>query len=155
MNLNLKKWAEAERMIPSAPVEASRSIVISALPDVVWRLLTDVADWSRWYGYLKNAGLDGPFVAGTGLTYGGLFKHRLRVAKVRPGLLAMLYGTMAGYTGITRWDVKSVEGAKTKVTFSESSDGPLIGLLYGSVSLGKHLERWLSALKIEAERDPH
>ncbi len=139
-------------MIPEAPVAASRSITISVSGDVVWRLLTDVSRWPQWYSYLKNARLDGPFARGTALTYGGLFKHRLQLAKVEPGKLAMLYGTMAGYTGITRWDVKGVAKAKTEVTFTESADGPLIGLLYGNASLGNHLEQWLIALKTEAER---
>ena len=154
MRADLRRWAEAERMIPNAPVQAARSVAVRASPDVVWRLLTDVPGWSRWHRPLTNARLDGPFVAGTALTYGGLFKHRLRVATVRPGRLAMLYGTLAGYTGITRWDVEDVAGAGTAVTFGESSDGPLIGLLYGDAGLGRHLERWLAALKTEAERAP-
>ena len=152
VNVELKSWAEAERMIPDAPVETSRSITIGASVDTVWHLLTGVADWPRWHGYLRNARLDGTFAAGTALTYGGLFKHRLRVAKVKPRQFAMLYGTLAGYTGITRWDVKSIASAPTEGTFSESSDGPLIAFLYGSDRLGKHLENWLTALKMEAER---
>lgn len=151
-DVELRSWAEAGQMIPDAPVKTSRSITIGASVDVVWRLLTGVADWPRWYDYLKNARLGGSFAAGTALTYGGLIKHRLRVAKVKPRQLAMLYGTMAGYTGITRWDVKSIAGATTEVTFTESSDGPLIALLYGNDKLGKHLEDWLAALKMEAER---
>ncbi|UDL96251.1 SRPBCC family protein [Lichenihabitans sp. PAMC28606] len=152
MNVALRRQAEAERMIPDAPVQASRSIIIGTSADAVWRLLTDVADWPRWYGYLKNAQLAGAFASGTALTYGDIFKHRLRIANVKQGELAMLYGTMAGYTGITRWDVKTVAGGGTKVIFTESSSGPLIKLLYGNASLGKHLERWLIALKVEAEK---
>ena len=152
MRADLRRWAEAELMIPDAPVQASRSVAVHASPDVVWRLLTEVSDWPRWHGHLKNARLDGDFVAGTALTYGGPFPHRLRVATVRPGRLAMLYGTLARYTGITRWDVAGVADAETMVTFSESSDGPLIALLYGEASLGRHLDRWLAALKTEAER---
>ncbi len=57
MNADLKSWAEAERMIPEAPVAASRSIAIGVASDVVWRLLTDVSRWPQWYGYLKNARL--------------------------------------------------------------------------------------------------
>ena len=43
--------------------------------------------------------LEGPFSAETRLTYGGFIKHKLRIAKVAPGELVMLYGTMAGYKG--------------------------------------------------------
>ncbi|GBR01689.1 SRPBCC family protein [Acetobacter oeni] len=152
MMTELRRRAEAKQMIPNAAVEASRSIIIGVSVDVVWRLLTDVSKWPRWYGYLKGARLDGKFASGTALTYGGFFKHRLRIAIIEPGKLVMLYGTMAGYTGITRWDIRNLAKGKTEVTFNESSDGPLIGFLYGNASLGRHLEWWLLAVKVEAER---
>ena len=141
-------------MIPNAPVAATRSTMIDAPVDTVWRLLTGVSEWPRWYGYLKNARLDGLFAAGSALTYGGLIKHRLIIAKVESCRLAIIYGTMAGYTGITRWDVQGVADRRTRVTFEESSAGPLISFLYGSRSLGRHLEQWLAALQTEAECAP-
>ncbi len=64
----------------------------------------------------------------------------------------MLYGTMAGYKGITRWDVKQVNGTRTEVSFTESSAGFMIGTLYSNRKLGEHLQNWLNALKAEAER---
>lgn len=149
---DLRKWAVAEQMIPNAPVNAACSTMINASSDTVWHLLTSVTNWPQWYGYLKNAQLDGLFSVETRLTYGGLIKHRLRIARVTPGAMVMLYGTMAGYSGITRWDVKTMAEERTKVTFTESSNGPLIALLYGSGRLEKHLKLWLAALKAEAER---
>ena len=65
----------------------------------------------------------------------------------------MLYGTMAGYKGITRWDIKPANGTQqTEVCFTESSAGFMIGTLYGNQKLGEHLQHWLNALKAEAER---
>ena len=153
MTMNeLARFAAGEQMIPKAPVQATRSVQITAPLGKVWSILTGVPDWERWHPYLENAMLEGPFSADTQLTYGGFFKHKLRIAKVVPGGLAMLYGTMAGYKGITRWDVKQANGTKTEVTFTESSAGFMIGTLYSNQKLGEHLQNWLNALKAEAER---
>lgn len=64
----------------------------------------------------------------------------------------MLCGTMAGYKGITRWDMSETENGQTRVTFGECSSGFLIGTLYSNEKLGGHLQGWLDALKEEAER---
>lgn len=148
----LARFAAGEQMIPQAPVQATRSVRITAPLGKVWSILTAVPDWERWHPYLQKAMLEGAFCADTQLTYGGFIKHKLRIAKVVPGELAMLYGTMAGYKGITRWDVKQANGTQTEVSFTESSAGFMIGILYGNQKLGEHLQNWLNALKAEAER---
>ena len=153
MTINeLARFAAGEQMIPKAPVQAARSVQIAAPLGKVWSILTGVPDWERWHPYLKDARLEGPFSGDTQLTYGGFIKHKLRIAKVVPGELVMLYGTMAGYKGITRWDVKQANGNQTEVSFTESSAGFMIGTLYSSQKLGEHLQNWLNALKAEAER---
>ena len=148
----LARLAADEQMIPKAPVQATRSVQITAPLGTVWSILTGVSDWERWHPYLENAVLEGAFSADAQLTYGGLIKHKLHIAKVVPGELAMIYGTMAGYKGITRWDVKQANGTQTEVTFTESSAGFMIGILYSTQKLGEHLQNWLDALKAEAER---
>ena len=153
MNIDeLARCAANEQMIPRAPIQAACSIEIAAPLDKVWSILTGVSDWERWHPYLKSARLEGPFAAETSLIYGGFIKHKLRIAKVVPKNLVMLYGTMAGYKGITRWDIRQIDGAQTKVSFTEASSGFLIGSLYSNKKLGEHLQHWLDALKAEAER---
>ena len=120
----LGRYASAEKLIPNAPIRA----------------------------YLKNAKLKGPFRAGAKLTYGGFFKHDLRIAKIEQGELVMIYGTLAGYTGITRWDVTRISAGQTKVAFTESLDGFLIATLSSKRSLETHLQKWLDKLKAEVER---
>ena len=62
MKMNdLQRFAVAEHMIPSASVQASRTIAINAPIDKVWALQTNVAAWSNWYPYLRNAKLAGVF----------------------------------------------------------------------------------------------
>lgn len=146
----LGRLAAAERMIPDAPVQAARTVTVHAPIATVWDVLTDVPRWEGWYPYLRGATLDGPFDAGAALTYGGLFKHHLTIAKVQLRELVMLYGTLVGYPGITKWELKATPGG-CAVTFTESSAGFLIGPLYGSARLGEHLERWLEKLKARAE----
>ena len=145
------RCAANEQMIPRAPIQAARSIEIAAPLDKVWSTLTGVSDWERWHPYLKSARLEGPFAAETPLVYGGFIKHKLRIAKVIPEKLVILYGTMAGYKGITRWDMRQTNEARTEVSFTESSSGFLIGSLYSNQKLGEHLQHWLDALKAEAE----
>ena len=153
MKLNeLAGLAAGEQMIPKAPVQAIRSVRITAPLGKVWSILTGVPDWERWHPYLENAMLEGAFSADTRLTYGGLIKHKLRIAKVVPGELVMIYGTMAGYKGMARWDVKQANRTQTEVSFTESSAGFMIGTLYSNQKLGEHLQNWLNALKAEAER---
>ena len=153
MTMNeLARLAAKEQMIPKAPIQASCSVKIAAPVSKVWSLLTGVSDWERWYPYLQNAKLDGPFSARSQLTYGGFIKHKLQIAKVVPGELVVLYGTMAGYKGITRWNVRRVSGRETEISFTESSSGFLIGVLYSNQKLGEHLQNWLHALKSQAER---
>lgn len=148
----LAALASAEKMIPNAPVKAHCSVEINASVEKIWQTLTTVSRWEHWYPYLKNARLDGPFETGAGLTYGGMFKHDLHIAKIKERKLAMIYGTLMGYTAITRWDVEKLADTRAKVSFSESSDGFLIGTLYSNKSLGKHLQNWLDKLKMEGER---
>lgn len=152
-DLALATWAEAEQMIPNAPVVAFKSVTINAPVDRVWRILTSVTAWPQWHSYLKNAELDGDFAAGSSLIYGGLLKHHLTIAKVKTNELVMIYGFLARYKAVTRWDVEKASSGGTNVTFTESSAGPLISVFYGSRNLGEHLERWLSALKIAAEQE--
>ncbi len=153
MTMNeLAHLAANEQMIPHAPIQAARSVEIGATVKTVWSTLTEVSAWNRWYPYLINATLEGTFSARTSLSYGGWIKHKLHIAKVIPETLVMLYGTMAGYQGITRWDLKRVSANRTEVSFTESSSGFLIGTLYSNQKLGEHLQHWLNALKTQAER---
>ncbi|MDR5822350.1 SRPBCC family protein [Caballeronia sp. LZ043] len=148
----LVRLASRGQMMPDAPIAATGFIEISASLDKIWEILVDVTHWENWHPYLANAALAGPFVAGSKLTYGGLIKHHLEIAKVADKELVMLCGTMAGYKGITRWDIGKTNNGKARVAFSECSSGFSIRMLYRNEKLADHLQSWLDALKREAER---
>ena len=149
----LARLAAAEKMIPGAPIETARSVEIAAPVHSVWNTLTTVSSWERWYPYLKNAQLEGSFQPQSRLTYGGLIKHYLRIAKSVDQRLVMLYGTMMGYKGITRWELEAIAKNRTLVIFTESSAGFLLKALYSNEGLGDHLQQWLNRLKSEVERN--
>ena len=147
----LERLASAEQLIPQAPVLASQHIIIEASIEKVWGLLVDIAQWPTWYGYLRGAKIDGAFRPGARLQYGGAFGHDLRIAKVHPQALVMIYGKYMGYSAITKWELRPTSTEGTSVKFTESSVGFMIGLLYGNEKLSMHLSRWLEALKVKAE----
>lgn len=138
-------------MIPNAPILATSSVLIAAPREKVWNTLVDVQRWENWHPYLKNAKLIGQFAPGAQLSYGGMIKHHLTAGKMVPYRTIVLYGTMAGYKGITRWDLREVEQNQTHITVTESSSGFMIGILYSNAKLEVHLQKWLMALKAETE----
>lgn len=153
MNMqDLERFASDARMIPNAPIEASRTIAIDAPIDRVWDVLTDVPKWPTWYAYLRNAALAGPFGAGAKLSYGGLVKHHLAIARVERPELVMLYGKLMHFSAVTKWELQEMSPTRTSVTFTESSEGFLIAALYSNAKLAAHLGRWLKQLKRQAER---
>ena len=149
---DLQHLAFKERMIPDAPVQDSQTITIDAPIEKVWRIQTDVNNWPKWYPYLRNAELSGSFSAGTELTYGGFPKHHLVIAKVEDQNSVMIYGRYMGFSGVTRWEFQPLSQTQTKVTFTESSAGFLLSVLYSNKKLGEHLRQWLDKLKVEAKR---
>ena len=48
-----------------APAVASAQAVVSAPLDVVWSILTNIADWSRWNPDVSFVDLRGPLAPGT------------------------------------------------------------------------------------------
>lgn len=49
----------------SAPVFVSDEIGIAAPPEVVWRVLSDLASWPAWNPDVKSMTVEGPLVEGT------------------------------------------------------------------------------------------
>ncbi len=139
-------------MIPGAPIEGSQTVTMRAPIDRVWRIQTDVDRWETWYDYLRSARLVGPFAQGATLSYGGFPKHNLIIAKVDNPRLVMIYGTYMGFSAVTKWELKPLSQTQTQVTFSESSVGFLLSVLYSKDKLDEHLARWLEKLKAEAEK---
>lgn len=149
--MNLSQIAYEERMIPNAAVLATYAIEINVSVERIWQVATDVKNWPQWHEDLKNTKIDGPFVQGAHFSFGGLFKHHLTLSKIKKFDLVMYFGTLLGYKGVTKWKFTPVTNEKTKVTFTESSNGFLIGVFYSNDALETHLKAWLEKLKQRAE----
>ena len=147
----VKKQAENKEMIENAPIEAKKSIIINAPILKIWNILIDVDDWPNWYHYLSGSTISGKFEAGSKIEYGGFFKHRLTIGVAEPPKTVSLYGTYIGFQAITIWQMEMLSKNQTRVTFSESSDGGLLSVLYSNSQLKNHLIKWLAKLKDKAE----
>lgn len=149
----LKKLAENSSMFPEPSVWSEHSIIINAPRSKVWEVATNVNEWPNWHAYLKNAKIDGEFKVEAKISYGGLIKHKLALGKVRKNEEVVLYGTFLGFQGLTQWVFEEIEPGVSKVIFVESTEGPIVSLLYSNEKLKEHLQKWLAALKSEAEKN--
>jgi hypothetical protein len=144
--------AERHQLQGDAPIKGTASVLIDADASVVWSTFVAVDAWPRWNDDAPAAQLSGRFAAGTTLEYGGATRHHLTIGAVEPGRRAAIYGTYAGAVGVTLWSFETVSPGVTRVTASESNDGPLISVFYSERALTQHLTLWLTRLKAEVER---
>jgi hypothetical protein len=138
----------------SAPVLARGEIKISADPETVWNVLTDIEEWPRWNLDVKNAFLDGE------VSVGSKFKWKAGPGTItstfqqvdRHKLLAWT-GKTLGIKAIHVWKLESEED-KTVVRTEESWEGLIVGIMHGRMQkiLDESTESGLQYLKVETER---
>ena len=145
--------AAAGRIDENAPVRASSQILIMAPIDKVWKLLSAIDDWPKWYSTISSAKTLGPLQPGTEFIWNsGGAKIKSRLALVVPnkdlGWTGAAYGTKA----IHIWHLKAPEEGKTLVSTEESMSGFLLKIFYSSKNLENSQRAWLEALKRAAEK---
>lgn len=138
-----------------APAVARGEIDVAASPEIVWRVLTDVASWPRWNPDVKSASLEGPLAAGT------QFRWKARPGTITSTLQSVEPPHFIGWTGKT-FGINAIhvhrleqQRGSTIVRSEESWDGLLVRLLRRSMTkaLEKAVNSGLRHLKIEAERE--
>ncbi|HWN22464.1 MAG TPA: SRPBCC family protein [Gaiellaceae bacterium] len=137
-----------------APAVARGKIEVAAPPEVVWAVLTGIADWPSWNPDVKSATLDGPLAAGTQFRWKagpGTITSTLR--SVEPPRRIEWTGTTVGIKAIHVHQFEQ-QGEKTIVRSAESWDGLPVRLLRGSMAktLQKAVDSGLRHLRAEAER---
>ncbi|TKK89025.1 molecular chaperone Hsp90 [Herbidospora galbida] len=147
------EYAMKGRIDDRAPVRNTSSIEIDASPAEVWALLSDLRGWERWWPEHKVLEL-GEIAPGERYRWrlGGV-KISSRFAVVTEGRELTWSGVVLGlYRAVDRNLVEPLPGGRTRMTISESLAGPLAGLLYPAAKLRAGHERFLDAIKKEAER---
>lgn len=122
--------------------------------EVAWDVLTAISDWPHWNAEIKSAEISGPVAPGTTFrwkTGPGTIKSTIEAAE-RPHVIAWT-GRSLGISAIHVWRLDRTDRG-TRVQTEESMEGIPARLLRASTqkTLDTSLERWLQAMKIEAER---
>jgi uncharacterized protein YndB with AHSA1/START domain len=138
----------------AAPAVARGEIEVAAAPEIVWHVLTDIANWPSWIPDVESATLDGPLAPGTQFRWkAGPWRITSTLQSVEPPQRIEWTGTTFGIKAIHVYELEQRDGTTT-VRSAESWDGLLVRLLRGSMtkSVQKAIDSGLRHLEIEAER---
>lgn len=136
-----------------APVQTTVRITIKASPAVVWRVLSDISHWPVWQPDIQTTMIAIPAAAGVPFvwtTSGGTIHSQ--VVLYEPEHRLSWIGHMLIFRAIHVWELASLANGETSVTTTESLSGWPIGWFYSSNELQEADQRWLVALKWEAEQ---
>ena len=148
----LEQLAQNGKIQDNAPVKASSEITISAKPERVWALLSDVNSWPTWQKDITKAQMRGPLQPGTEFTWTSGTQIRSRLALVQPPQALAWTGQAYKAKAIHVWKLEALPNGQTLVTTNESMDGFMLSVFYSSKKLKESQERWLGSLKAAAER---
>ncbi len=139
----------------NAPVKCSKKIVINAISEKVWAVLTSINDWSNWQTDISNVKLNGE------LKPNSTFDWKTGGAKIHSKLHTVELCKNFGWTGKTfgmfaihNWNLTEING-QTHVSVDESMEGLLAKLFKKSFNknLEKGIQHWLDLLKMECEKN--
>ena len=127
----------------AAPVQCSKSILISADQKKVWDLLTGINGWPRWQRDISESRLEGTLSAGSEFLWkSGGTKIRSTVHTLDPAGTFGWTGKAPGLTAIHNWYLEERDGL-TEVKVEESMEGPLAKLF--RKSLNRSLEKGMQS----------
>ncbi len=138
----------------NAPVYCQGTITINATPEKVWKVLTDINNWSTWMASVSTAKLNGPLMPDT------TFDWKTGGSKIHSTLHTVMPFSDLGWTGkvygiyaIHNWSFKEVAGV-TQVNVSESMEGWLTKVFKKSFNktLEKGMQQSLQELKTACEK---
>ena len=137
-----------------APVSSTRSIDISAPPEVVWDVLTRFGDWPKWNPDVKSMSFDGPVEPGSTFRWkAGPGTIVSTLEQVDPPRHVRWRGKTMSIKAMHEWRLEPRDGG-THVETEETFSGLLARLMHGSLqkTLDRSLEQGLERLKRESER---
>lgn len=141
---------EADR---EAPVFGSAEARIEAPIEIVWEVLSDLENWTKWNKSVSRIRVNGPVEAGTSFEWAsGGFKIVSRLEEVAPPARIAWTGKMFGVRAVHVWHFVA-DGRGTLLRTEESFAGWLAKLLPGVMrkTLAKALAQGIADLKTAAE----
>jgi len=138
----------------AAPVSSSHSIQIEALPEVVWSVLTGIADWPQWNPDVKSMSFDGPLAPGSTFRWkAGPGTIVSTLEEVDPPRYVRWRGKTLSIAALHEYRLTAHDGG-TRVETEETFSGLLARVMRGSLqkTLDSSLEQGLKHLKAESER---
>ncbi len=146
--------SEMKRINESAPVKCSKTIIINASSEKVWKVMTNIDNWATWQTDISKPKLNGELKAAT------TFDWKTGGAKIHSTLHTVERFKNFGWTGKTfgmyaihNWTLTESNG-QTTVAVDESMEGFFAKLFKKSFNknLEKGMQNWLDLLKQECER---
>jgi hypothetical protein len=138
-----------------APVSSQGEILIASTPAIVWSLLTDFDNWSKWNPAIRKAFLEGPLAPGSVLRWkSGGTSIVSTLQEVEPMRRLSWTGKAFGMRAIHVYSLER-KGECLLVRTAESLDGWLVRVLKRMFQriLVRTLEENLRALKNAAEAE--
>jgi len=137
-----------------APAIASAEAFIGAPLDVVWSVLTNIAEWSRWNPDVSRVELRGPLAPGTEFRWkSGGASIVSTLQEIDPKRRIAWTGRTLSIRAAHVWTFTEQEGGVLART-EESFDGLVVRLFAGPMRgmLASSLEKGVNALRTECER---
>ena len=137
----------------AAPVIARHEIDISAPLEIVWRLHTDVNDWTTWQTDITASHADGSFEPGASFDWTSFgFSVRSTIYEVVDRSRVLWGGTAEGITGVHEWQFDESSGVVHVTTIEFFAGEPVAADSTAMQSmLDTSLTSWLAHLKAAAE----
>ncbi|WP_020607285.1 SRPBCC family protein [Spirosoma spitsbergense] len=150
------KHPESSTPNPDAPASTDKKIRISASPERVWQVMSQIDQWVTWQSDISKAKLNGPLQVGSTFDWNasGMDIHST-LHTVTPQEALGWSGKAFGAFAIHNWFFRPLTDGTTEVRVEESMEGWLVSVL-GPVlqkSLDKATDRWLQALREMAEAE--
>lgn len=137
----------------NAPVKSQKEIFIDADIETVWKVLTQIENWSVWQSDIQQSVLHDTFGKEARFTWkSGGVKIRSKIHTLQPYLSLGWSGKTMGILAIHNWHISNQNG-KVKVQVSESMEGLMARILKKSLhsTLKEGMQTWLVLLKKECE----
>jgi uncharacterized protein YndB with AHSA1/START domain len=137
-----------------APVVGASEIEISAPPEAVWAVLTELERWPSWNSDVKSMMVQGPLAPGSVFRWkAGPGTIESTIDRVEPPRLIAWTGMTLGIKAIHFWHLEP-RGSGTFVRTEESYEGLVTRLFRRPIqkTLDRALDDGLRSLKAEVER---